>query len=81
MNDQNWWEYVKEEVKTIARIVGLVTVGVALRRIITALSGNSEIAKTILGGGLDAHIDDAAKRDLLFQNRDRGESDDEPTRQ
>lgn len=67
MNEQqDFWKLLKDEAKFLARVVGLVTIGVALRRAITYLSGNSEIAKTILGGGLDDHINEAIKKDPFF---------------
>ena len=72
----DWWLTLKEEAIFIARLVGLVTIGVALRRAITYLSGNSEIAKTILGGGLDDHINEAAKSDPFFKRRQIGDDDD-----
>lgn len=72
---QDWWKIVKDEAIFIARLVGLVTIGVALRRAITYLSGNSDIARTILGGGLDDQINEAAKRDPFFR-KNIGGSDD-----
>ena len=76
MNDQqDWWTVVKDEAIFIARLVGLVTIGVALRRAITYLSGNSEIARTILGGGLDDQINEVAKRDPFFRKNIGGGKD------
>ena len=76
MNDQHdWWKIAKDEAIFIARLVGLITIGVTLRRAITYLSGNSAIARTILGGGLDEQINEVAKRDPFFRKGMGGDKD------